>query len=165
MTALGKLVRSTAFRLTLVYLVIFALYAAALLVYFALNTGRLITEQITETVDDEIAELTEQYTIGSWRQLTTIIENRSRPCDVIRLTHKAGVLHYINLLSFGFVADVCTLANRRFKRLGEVGYLLAVVLCPTAAAGATSSTRGRSAAWLTSASWLTWMPGAMAPPR
>jgi signal transduction histidine kinase len=76
-TALGKLVRATAFRLTLVYLVIFALYAAALLVYFALNTGRLITEQITETVDDEIAELTEQYSIGSWRQLTTIIENRS----------------------------------------------------------------------------------------
>jgi signal transduction histidine kinase len=76
-TALGKLVRSTAFRLTLVYLLIFALYAAALLVYFALNTGRLITEQITETVDDEIAELTEQYSIGSWRQLTRIIENRS----------------------------------------------------------------------------------------
>ncbi|MGB9365619.1 MAG: HAMP domain-containing protein, partial [Xanthobacteraceae bacterium] len=77
MTALGKLVRSTAFRLTLVYLLIFALYAAALLAYFALNTGRLITEQITETVDDEIAELTEQYTMGSWRQLTTIVENRA----------------------------------------------------------------------------------------
>jgi signal transduction histidine kinase len=76
-TALGKLVRSTAFRLTLVYLVIFALYAAALLAYFALNTGRLITEQITDTVDDEIAELTEQYTMGSWRQLTTIVENRA----------------------------------------------------------------------------------------
>ena len=77
MTALGKLVRSTAFRLTLVYLLIFVLYAAALLAYFALNTGRLITEQITDTVDDEIAELTEQYSMGSWRQLTTIIENRS----------------------------------------------------------------------------------------
>jgi len=76
-TALGKLVRSTAFRLTLVYLLIFALYAAALLAYFALNTGRLITEQITDTVDDEIAELTEQYTMGSWRQLTTIVENRA----------------------------------------------------------------------------------------
>jgi signal transduction histidine kinase len=76
-TALGKLVRSTAFRLTLVYLLVFALYAAALLAYFALNTGRLITEQITETVDDEIAELTEQYTMGSWRQLTTIVENRA----------------------------------------------------------------------------------------
>ena len=77
MTALGKLVRSTAFRLTLVYLLIFAFYAAALLAYFALNTGRLITEQITETVDDEIAELTQQYTMGSWRQLTTIVENRA----------------------------------------------------------------------------------------
>ena len=29
MTALGKLVRSTAFRLTLVYLLVFAVYAAA----------------------------------------------------------------------------------------------------------------------------------------
>ena len=77
MTALGKLVRSTAFRLTLVYLLVFALYAAALLAYFALNTGRLITEQITETVDAEIAGLTEQYTIGGLRQLVLIVENRS----------------------------------------------------------------------------------------
>jgi signal transduction histidine kinase len=76
-TALGKLVRSTTFRLTLVYLVVFALYAAALLAYFALNTGRLITEQITETVDTEIAGLTEQYTVGGLRRLVLIIENRS----------------------------------------------------------------------------------------
>ena len=77
MTAFGKLVRSTAFRLTLVYLVVFALYAAALLAYFALNTGRLITEQITDTVDAEITGLTEQYTIGGLRQLILIVENRS----------------------------------------------------------------------------------------
>jgi signal transduction histidine kinase len=76
-TAFGKLVRSTAFRLTLVYLIVFALYAAALLAYFALNTGRLITEQITETVDNEIAGLAEQYTIGGLRQLVLILENRS----------------------------------------------------------------------------------------
>ncbi len=77
MTALGKLVRSTTFRLTLVYLVIFAFYAAALLAYFALNTGRLITEQITATVDAEIAGLTEQYTVGGLRQLILTLENRS----------------------------------------------------------------------------------------
>jgi signal transduction histidine kinase len=76
-TALGKLVRSTTFRLTLVYLTIFALYAAALLVYFALNTGRLITEQITETVDAEISYLTQQYATGGLRRLILIIENRS----------------------------------------------------------------------------------------
>ena len=77
MTALGKLVRSTTFRLTLVYLFIFALYAAALLAYFALNTGRLITEQITTTVETEIAVLTEQYTVGGLRRLVLILENRS----------------------------------------------------------------------------------------
>jgi signal transduction histidine kinase len=76
-TALGKLVRSTAFRLTLVYLLVFALYAASLLVYFALNTNRLITEQISETVDAEIAGLTEAYTVGGLRALTLIVENRS----------------------------------------------------------------------------------------
>ena len=44
MTALGKLFRTTAFRLTLVYLFLFALFAAFLLVYVAFNTRRLITE-------------------------------------------------------------------------------------------------------------------------
>ena len=77
MTALGKLVRSTAFRLTLVYLVVFVLYAGSLLVYFALNTNRLITEQITETVDAEIAGLTEAYNVSGLRTLTLIVENRS----------------------------------------------------------------------------------------
>ncbi|HLG14955.1 MAG TPA: diacylglycerol kinase family protein [Blastocatellia bacterium] len=66
---------------------------------------------------------------GAEYSAQAIIEGRSRPCDVVRLTHKDGVLYYINILSLGFVADVCTLANRRFKRLGEMGYGLAVVLC------------------------------------
>lgn len=57
-----------------------------------------------------------------------IIENRSRSCDVIRLRHKAGEIYYINILSLGFVADVATMANRRFKRLGAASYGLAVVL-------------------------------------
>ena len=55
MTAFGKLFRTTAFRLTLVYLLLFALFAASLLGYFAWNTRRLITEQITTTVNAEAA--------------------------------------------------------------------------------------------------------------
>jgi len=58
-----------------------------------------------------------------------IIEGRSRPCDVILLKHAQGEIFYINILSLGFVADVATLANRRFKRLGAASYALAVVLC------------------------------------
>lgn len=55
-----------------------------------------------------------------------LIEHMHRPCDVIRLTSREGSLFYINLLSLGFVADVCTVANRRFKGLGEASYGLGV---------------------------------------
>jgi diacylglycerol kinase (ATP) len=58
-----------------------------------------------------------------------LLAGRSRPCDVLRLTHRDGVLHYINLLSIGFTADVAALTNRRFKPLGEFGYLLGILIC------------------------------------
>jgi YegS/Rv2252/BmrU family lipid kinase len=57
-----------------------------------------------------------------------ILEGSSRPCDVLRLIHKDGRLHYINLLSFGFTADAGELTNSRFKSLGEIGYLAAIFL-------------------------------------
>jgi signal transduction histidine kinase len=76
--ALGKLLRTTAFKLTLVYLLVFALFAASLLGYFALNTRRLINEQITTTVQGEIRGLTEQYEQGGLRRLVTSVELRSR---------------------------------------------------------------------------------------
>ncbi len=78
MTALGKLLRTTAFQLTLVYLVIFIVFAASLLGYFALNTRRLITEQITTTVDTEISGLREQYNQGGIRRLVIVVDLRSR---------------------------------------------------------------------------------------
>src|SRR5579863_1318923 len=54
---------------------------------------------------------------------------KRRPCDVLRLTHREGVLHYINLLSMGFAADVAATRIRRFKNMGELGYLLALFVC------------------------------------
>jgi signal transduction histidine kinase len=78
MTALGKLLRTTAFKLTLAYLIVFALFAAFLLAYFAWNTRRLITEQITQTVDAEITGLSEQYRQGGIRRLVLVVDARSR---------------------------------------------------------------------------------------
>jgi YegS/Rv2252/BmrU family lipid kinase len=52
----------------------------------------------------------------------------TRPVDVIRLDHKQGSLFYINILSLGFVADVCAVTNRRFKSFGEAGYGLGVIV-------------------------------------
>jgi len=78
LSALGKLSNTTAFKLTLVYLTVFALFAAFLLGYFAWNTRRLITEQITRTVDAEITGLAEQYAQGGIRRLVFIIDARAR---------------------------------------------------------------------------------------
>ncbi|MEX0840984.1 MAG: two-component sensor histidine kinase, partial [Xanthobacteraceae bacterium] len=73
MTALGKLIRTTTFKLTLVYLTVFALFAAFLLGYFAWSTQRLFTEQITETIDAEVNGLAEQYQAGGLRRLVLIV--------------------------------------------------------------------------------------------
>jgi len=78
MAALGKLFRTTAFKLTLVYLTVFALFAVFLLGYFALNTKRLFTEQVTEVVDAEITGLVDHFNAGGIRRLTLIVEARSR---------------------------------------------------------------------------------------
>jgi diacylglycerol kinase (ATP) len=66
---------------------------------------------------------------GVDHSLDALIAGRSRKCDVLRLRHKEGVLHYINILSIGFSADVATLRARRFSHWGEVGYQTAIFLC------------------------------------
>jgi signal transduction histidine kinase len=92
-TAFGKLIRTTAFRLTLVYLFLFALFAASLLGYFAWNTRRLITEQITSTVSAEVGEVTEIYNRRGLLGLIRTVEHRAlRPgANLYLLTNPAGV--------------------------------------------------------------------------
>jgi signal transduction histidine kinase len=76
-TAFGKLIRTTAFRLTLAYLFLFALFAASLLGYFAWNTRRLITEQIATTVNAETGEISDIFGRRGLRGLVLTIENRA----------------------------------------------------------------------------------------
>ena len=93
MTAFGKLVRTTAFRLTLFYLFLFALFAASLVGYFAWNTRRLITEQITTTVNAEVGEITDAYNRRGLHGLVFNIESRAlRPgSNLYLVTTSAGV--------------------------------------------------------------------------
>jgi len=60
--------------------------------------------------------------------LDSLLAGRSRACDVLRLRHRAGVIHYINLLSLGFTADVATLRARRFSGWGQLGYIASIFL-------------------------------------
>jgi diacylglycerol kinase (ATP) len=63
---------------------------------------------------------------GLEHTIEALKSHRSRPCDVIRLKHVDGEIFYMNLFSLGFPADVGELTNRRFKRWGELGYILGV---------------------------------------
>jgi signal transduction histidine kinase len=73
-----SLLRSTAFKLTAAYLVIFALFALFVLGYVAWNTRRLLDDQIRSTIDAEITGLAEQHRVGGIRRLVNIIERRTR---------------------------------------------------------------------------------------
>jgi len=66
---------------------------------------------------------------GLQHSIRALEAQRSRPCDVLRLTHKDGAVYYTNALSMGFAGDVATLRHRRFQNLGQFGYLLAIFVC------------------------------------
>jgi len=65
---------------------------------------------------------------GVEHAIESLIVGRRQSCDVLRLRHRGGVLHYINLLSVGFPADVATLRARSFSGSGELGYFLSIFL-------------------------------------
>lgn len=58
--------------------------------------------------------------------MDALLAGRSRRCDVLRMTHKDGVLHYINLLSVGFAADVAAFRARRMRNYGQLGYFVSI---------------------------------------
>src|SRR3978361_1657485 len=102
-TAFGKLIRTTAFRLTLAYLFLFAMFAAFLLGYFAWNTRRLITEQITTTVNADTSVISDIFARRGLRGLVFTIENRAmRPgANLYLLTSRTGQAIAGNVGSLG----------------------------------------------------------------
>src|SRR4030095_7750735 len=60
--------------------------------------------------------------------MEALLAQRSRACDVLRMAHRSGVIHYINLLSVGFAADVNATRCRSFAGWGEPGYFLSIFL-------------------------------------
>jgi signal transduction histidine kinase len=87
-----RLFRTTAFRLSLIYLAVFTIFAAALIGYIAKSTNQLLGAQVREAVDAEINGLAEQYRIGGIARLARVIENRSvRPgASMYLVTDRAG---------------------------------------------------------------------------
>lgn len=78
MTIIGKLFRTTAFKLSLAYLVIFAIGAGVVLGGIDWNVNQLLDSQIGQTVEAEINGLAEQYETGGIRQLVATVERRTQ---------------------------------------------------------------------------------------
>lgn len=87
-----RLFRTTAFRLSLIYLAVFTVFAAFLIGYIATSTNQLLGSQVREAVDAEIKGLAEQYRTGGIRRLARAIERRSmRPgASMYLVTDRAG---------------------------------------------------------------------------
>lgn len=66
---------------------------------------------------------------GVKHAIDSLLAGKSRPCDVMRLAHREGMLYYINLLSMGFSADVANLRARHFSNWGEIGYQTSIFIC------------------------------------
>lgn len=75
--SLSKLFRTTAFRLSLAYLVIFAIGSSVVLGSVAWNVNGLLDDQITQTVKAETNGLADQYETGGIRQLVEAVDRRT----------------------------------------------------------------------------------------
>ncbi|MFM9161578.1 MAG: two-component sensor histidine kinase, partial [Methylocystis sp.] len=75
---IGKLFRTTAFKLSLAYLLLFSIGAGLVLTRVGARVKEVLDEQIEQTVEGEIRALSEQYAQGGLRDLTEAVERRVR---------------------------------------------------------------------------------------
>jgi signal transduction histidine kinase len=76
-TALGKIVRTTAFKLSVIYFAVFSVFAVAFVLYLSWNTNALLESQLRETIETEIRGLAEQGRNGGLAAIFRTIEQRS----------------------------------------------------------------------------------------
>lgn len=123
MTALGKLFRTTAFKISVVYLCLSAIGAGLVLGRVGWNVKQLIDEQTAQTVNADITGLAEQYQEGGVNQLVQTIQRRIRQpgADLYLLTTNAGEPLVGNIVSLPpGVLDHPGLVETDYLRKGDI---------------------------------------------
>lgn len=77
MTALGKVVRTTAFKLSAIYIAVFSIFAVSFVLYISYSANVLLNDQIRATIAAEIRGLAEQGRTGGIAAIFQTIEARS----------------------------------------------------------------------------------------
>lgn len=94
MTGLARLLRTTAFRLSMIYLGLFAATAAAATAYIYYKTNNLLTEQLAEEIQGELRSLDQQYKQSGLNGLVRAIAERAElPGDSLYLIADAEGRH------------------------------------------------------------------------
>jgi signal transduction histidine kinase len=76
-TALGRVVRTTAFKLSAIYIAVFSVFSVAFILYISYSTNVLLTQQLRDTIIAEIIGLGDQYRSGGLPAVVDIIQQRS----------------------------------------------------------------------------------------
>ena len=79
--ALLRLLRTTAVRLSLLYLVVFTVFSVFLVVVVTHDATRILTQQVHEAIDADVAALRDQYQRGGLVRLVYALEDRARRPD------------------------------------------------------------------------------------
>jgi signal transduction histidine kinase len=77
MTGLGKVVRTTAFKLSAIYIAVFSIFSVFFVLYISYSTNVLLNQQLRETIATELLGLSDQYRVGGLPAVVDVIEQRA----------------------------------------------------------------------------------------
>jgi signal transduction histidine kinase len=76
-TALAKVVRTTAFKLSAIYIAVFSVFSIVFVLYISYNTNELLNEQLRNDIFNEIRSLADEGREGGLPTIVELIEQRS----------------------------------------------------------------------------------------
>ncbi len=119
MTALARIIRTTAFKLAVIYLSVLTLASGSLFFYVSQNLADDMRAQVVEIVDAELSGLSDQYRAGGIRRLVSVVDARSRrPGASLYL-----VVDFSGNILAGNIEDLPQVAlQESFGKLQRVGY-------------------------------------------
>jgi signal transduction histidine kinase len=75
--ALGKVIRTTAFKLSAIYIAVFSAFALFFVLYISYSTNVLLNQQLRDTIATELLGLSDQYRVGGLPGVVEAIEQRA----------------------------------------------------------------------------------------
>jgi signal transduction histidine kinase len=80
-TSLAKVVRTTAFKLSAIYIAVFSAFSVFFILYISYTTNVILTDQVRDAIAIELLGLSDQYRVGGLQAVADAIDQRSHRPD------------------------------------------------------------------------------------